>query len=276
MKSLLVCLAAGFLPAGSAFAAVLLTDNFNAPDNENFDNSAQDGRRGGLLGPDVQLRSSRFQHAISGNELLLGIPASGGSGRVRFHDVANLGDWHDFASGPGGAAILADGGFRIEFDWTPAVVDNTNWVSISVGIAGQAAGEPGIRVNHADTDFGILFRNNGGTQYFDNGAATTGVDLPAPAAPRHILVEYRFGSFDDGTPVSVSAYVDGSEVIRNLPFQWEGNGGVLNIEFGSNQPGSRIDNFQLSTVPEPSAALLTALTGALAAGRRRAAPPATC
>jgi hypothetical protein len=59
MKSLPV-LAAVALTIPSQ-ATDVLSDNFDAPDNANFDASAQTGRRGGLLGPTVQLRSSMIQ-----------------------------------------------------------------------------------------------------------------------------------------------------------------------------------------------------------------------
>ena len=48
------------LPAGT----LMLSDNFNAPDTANFDQPDHTGRRTGLLGPSVQLRSSRIQLEI--------------------------------------------------------------------------------------------------------------------------------------------------------------------------------------------------------------------
>ncbi|MES2705472.1 MAG: PEP-CTERM sorting domain-containing protein [Verrucomicrobiota bacterium] len=268
MKNLLLALCLVGMSSPAAQAVLILADNFNAPDNTNFDNSDQTGRRSGTLGPDVQLRSSRIQQQIIGNQLQLNKPASG-SGRIRFHDTANLGVWHDFATGPSGAAILADGGFRVQFDWTPVVNNNENWVSYSVGIAGQGVAEPGTRVNHADTDFGILFRQSGGSQFFDNSVPTTGGTFTATTSARHVVIDYLFSSFADGANFTVTASVDGSAPVVNQTFQWAGNAGALYMELGSLENGTLIDNFSISTIPEPSALAFAGLAAAGGVLRRR-------
>ena len=222
----------------------ILSDNFNAPDINNFDDSDQTGRRAGLLGADVQLRSSSFQHPIAGNQLSMG----GDEGRVRFHQAANLANWFDFAASSAAATILAEGGFAIEFDWTPIGNTSDNWVEVSVGIDNQAVAEPGIRVNHAGTDFGILFRDNGGTQYFDNGTAATGPSFPATAAQRHVKIEYAFTSFGDDAGVTANAWVDAAQVLTNQVFQWNGNAGTQFIEFGWYINNNRIDNFSIAAL----------------------------
>lgn len=267
--STLAALALACVTASSSVeAALVLSDNFDAPDSGNFDNSDQTGRRDGILGPEVQLRSSRIQHTIAGNQLVMGRPGSG-SGRIRFHDAANLANWHNFAAGTAGMSILAAGGMRVEFDWTPVNNTNDNWVSWSIGISNQAAGEPGIRVNHAATDFGILFRHNGGTQYFDNGAATTGESFTAGLDPRHVMIDFYFASFDDGSDATVSASVDGTPVLSGYGFQWDGNAGAFHMELGGYENGTLIDNFRISTIPEPSSLALVGLGVAMAARRRR-------
>jgi hypothetical protein len=242
MKSLPV-LAAVALTIPSQ-ATDVLSDNFDAPDNANFDASAQTGRRGGLLGPTVQLRSSMIQHGIVGNQLNM-LRAGGGEGRVRFHQAQNLGSWHDFASGPAGATILTEDGFKVEFDWLPVNNTDTNWVEFSVGVGtvAQIGSEPPVRVNHAQTDFGILLRHNGGSQFFDNGVATNGGNSPATNAVRRVVIEYRFPDFSDGTSVTVNASVDGTAVVTNRVFQWDNNLGSLYMELGANASNTKIDNF---------------------------------
>lgn len=265
MKTVLLSLLslAVLLPAAPA-ASLIFADNFNAPDAASFDASSQDGRRSGALATDVQLRSSLFQHAIVSNQLQMG------AGRVRIHNSADLNTWHDFATGPAGASILGEQGLRVEFDWTPVNNTDTNWVSVDMGIAGQSVAEPGTRVNHPDTDFGILFRHNGGVQYFDNGAPTDGaVSFLASTTPRHVVVDYTFSSFADGTNVGVTARVDGSAPLLNRTFQWAGNNGSLYMELGTNAGGTRIDNLSITAVPEPSALVCTLLAGSLALNRRR-------
>lgn len=268
-KALLFLCALGLSPLASQASTLILADNFNAANNTNFDNSDQTGRRSGLLGADVQLRSSRIQQQILSNQLLMNKPASGGSGRIRFHDAANLATWHDFATGAAGSAILLDGGFRVEFDWTPTNTTSDNWVSYSVGIAGQGVAEPSTRVNNAETDFGILFRQNGGTQFFDNGVATPGTSFVATSAPRHVVIDYSFSSFADGTNVSITASVDSSGPLASTTFQWANNVGALYMELGAYENGTLIDNFSITTLPEPSISALAGLIGSAALLRRR-------
>jgi hypothetical protein len=233
------------LPAGT----LILSDNFNAADNTNFDNSDQTGRRSGLLRDQVQLRSSRIQHGILANELNILKPPTG-SGRIRFQEVASLPTnvWTNFAAGSSGTTILAEGGLRIAFDWLPANTTDGNWISLSTGIAGIGTAEPDIRVNQAATDFGILFRNNGQTQYFDNGAAVVGTSFPVPSvAVRKVVITMAFDSFADGSLVTARATVDGTSVLPDgFTFQWDGNLGSLYMEFGNYAAGTKIDNYTIS------------------------------
>ena len=246
-----------------AASTLLFGDNFNAPDTANFDASDQTGRRSGLHATDIQLRSSMVQHGISGNQLNF-LTTGTGPGRIRFQSAAALPSnvWWNFATGAGATQTLADGGLLVEFDWTPADNTSDNWVSFNIGFPDQPAGEPGFRVNHPETDFGILFRNNGGTQYFDNGAATTGSNFDASTvAPRHVALSYSFNSFADGTNVLVSAAVNGQAVLTAQPFLWENNGGALFMELGNLASGTRIDNLSITTIPEPSAGILSLAAG---------------
>ncbi|MES2708545.1 MAG: hypothetical protein V4726_18270 [Verrucomicrobiota bacterium] len=232
---------------------VVISDNFNAPDTTNFDNSDQTGRRAGLLADSIQLRSARIQSGILSNKLNLLRHPTGGDGRIRFHDVGNLANWWNFASGDTGALIAADGGFRVEFDWTPPDNTSANWVSFAVGFPPAATlAEPATRITHAETDFGILFRDNGGTQYFDNGGTgiTGGSFDAATLATRHVVIDYHFTSFADGADVAVTASVDGTEVVSAYTFQWANNLGVLYMELGNYMPGTAFDNFAISTLAE--------------------------
>jgi hypothetical protein len=229
-------------------ATEILSDNFDAPDTTNFDGSDQTLRRSGILGLSVQLRSSLIQHAISGNQLRL--LRAGSEGRIRFHDAANLANWWDFASGEAGETILAEGGFKIEFDWTPINATDANWVEVSVGIGNQSVAEPATRVNHAQTDLGILLRHSGGSQIFDNGTAVTGGTVPVTAAKRRVSLTYAFSSFANGATVTANAFIDGAAVVTNRNFTWDQNNGQLFIEFGTNVPTTNglntlIDNFTI-------------------------------
>ena len=227
---------------------VLFQDNFNAPDTGNLDLSNQTGRRSGLV-PEIQVRSSRVQHGITGNQLNF---LSVGSGRIRFHDdldndVNTAGVWHDWAAGETGSLITSNGGLIVEFDWNAGNDSTTNWVSVNMGHSGPGSAEPGMRVNHGETDIGMLFRFNGQTELFDNGAnlGPQG-SFPPTIGIRHVKMEYTFDSFVDGTQVTVVATVDGTEVYNGSTFSLENNGGSLYFELGTNE-NTALDNLVIST-----------------------------
>lgn len=248
--------------ASLATGVVLLRDNFDAPDSGNLDLSDQSGRRSGLV-PGIQIRSSRIQHGIASNQLNF---LDTRTGRIRFHDDSDndnttAGGWHNWASGVSGSSILADQGLRVSFDWIAGNDTSDNWISVNMGISGPGAPEPAFRVNHADTDIGMLFRFSGLTELFDNGAnlGAQGAFTPGVGV-RRVTLDYNFASFDDGSSVGLTASVDGTEVYNGSPFTWDNNGGELYFEIGTLE-NTRLDNLTISTIPEPSASLL-ALAGA--------------
>jgi hypothetical protein len=230
-----------------ASGSPILSDNFDAPDTANFDGSDQTGRRSGLLGESVQLRSSMIQQGISGGQLSM-LKIEGAESRIRFHDAANLANWWNWAAGPGAVAILTEGGMRVEFDWIPADNTSDDWIAFNIGFPNSGA-EPAVRVNEAGTDFGILFRNSGGTQYFDNGVAATGPSFDVPdITTHHVVLDYAFASFADGTPVTLNVTVDGTQILIDHVFEWAGNGGRVAMELGNLAQGTLIDNFAVSTL----------------------------
>lgn len=244
----------------AAPAAVLFSDNFDAPDTNNLDLSDQTGRRAGL-NPEIQVRSSYIQHGISAGALTF-LKPDGYNGRIRFHEdadnnTATAGAWFDWAAGTTGSAILAAGGLTVEFDWNAGNSTSTNWVAIVMGIGNEASGEPGGRVNHVGTDSGILFRFNGGSEIFDNGAnqGAGGSVLPFVGV-RSIRVDYLFDSFADGSLVSVQAWSDGTSLYSGS-FAWDGNNSQLFFEVETAENTS-LDNLRISTVPEPSGVMLLA------------------
>ncbi|WP_035612217.1 hypothetical protein [Haloferula sp. BvORR071] len=242
LVSLLAALAATPVPANT----LLFADNFNVANSTNFDGTSSAGRLTGSLASSVVLRSARVQQQIQDNQLRLILPASGGGGRVRFQNPSL---WFDWAAGATGTSILADGGLRVEFDFVATDITSANWVSFNMGHSNQAAGEPATRVNHAATDYGILFRNNGATERFDNSAnkGAGGSTTPVLTA-RHIVIDYVFSSFADAATVRARSKVDGVQVADDT-FNWDGNAGVLYMELETNQVGTLIDNYSVSTIP---------------------------
>jgi hypothetical protein len=269
MRSALLFLPVLCLAPLSAGAAVLFSDNFNAPDTNNLDGSSQAGRRSGT-NPAIQVRSSWIQHGIASNQLNF-LFAGGNTGRVRFHNdldnnTATAETWHDWAAGEG-SAITAAGGLRVEFDWIAGNTSSANWVSFNMGHNGEGV-EPGFRVNDPSNDIGILFRFNGATEIFDNGVNLGAGGSATPVLGlRHILIDYQFNSFAEGSPVTVSAWESGTNVY-NGTFAWSGNAGQLFMELETLE-NTLIDNLSISTIPEPSGAVFGMLCGLGVILRRR-------
>ncbi|MGC6466667.1 MAG: PEP-CTERM sorting domain-containing protein [Akkermansiaceae bacterium] len=257
------------LLTNSASGFVLFSDNFDTADTANFDAAPTTGRLSGTLASDVVLRSFGFQQDISGNQLLMPNGAGGGHG-VRFENAAGPfggGNRFDWAAGATGTAILNAGGFSVTFDVTPAGNTTPDWISFQVGTVNADSG------NLTNDDYGILFRQNGATERFDNGTNLgAGGSFPATLASRSVEIQYAFSSFADGSNVTATSFVDGVQVASDV-FQWDGNGGEMRMELGHNDPGLLVDNLTVSTldvIPEPSSALLSslALFGLLARRRR--------
>ena len=227
---------------------LLLQDTFDAPDTMNLDHSAQAGRRSGTSS-DIQIRSPRIQHGIVGNQLNF---RNNRTGRIRFHqdpdnDTTTAGSWHNWASPSTGPLILSDGGIRVEFDWIAGNSDSANWVSLNMGISGPGMGEPAFRVTHPETDIGLLFRLNGGTQVFDNGTPLGAQgSFPPTIGTRHVVVDFSFDTFDDGDTFAVIATVDGTEVYNETGLTWDNNLGELYFEIGTLE-NTLLDNVTVST-----------------------------
>jgi len=263
--SLAVSIALGLSASGS-HAAVIFTDNFDIPDTGSLDGSVQAGRHTGMLASNVVLRSGGIQHTISGGQLNVLTPPFG---RVRFQDAGALpgNSLWNFASGAAGAQILADGGFRFEFDWTPPNNTTDDWVCLNVGFNYL---DTAVGATDPSTDFGLLIRNNGSTKFFDNsvGGVSPTFDV-TNVTQRHAAIDFSFSSYADGSSVTANFFVDNVAVGAPVVFDWSGNGGVINIEMAANNNTKRVDNISISTIPEPSGVMLLGLAGVIATGRRR-------
>lgn len=244
---------------GPARAALLFGDNFNAADTTNFDGALLTGRLSGSLAGDVVPRSWGRQMHISGGQLLA--PAGGGQAGIRFHDIGGpfgANNRYDWASGPTGAEILGAGGFFVTFDYIPPAATGSNWVSWQVGTANADSG-----VNAGTTDYGILFRQGGGTERWQAGSnlgAGGSFTSSGGALPHNVRIRFDFDSFADGTPVLATSWVDGVQVASDM-FTWNNNNGELRMELGSTGAGHRIDNLMISSIPEPTRAALLGLAG---------------
>lgn len=247
-RSLFLTITAMAAPVLTSRGGIIFRDSFDAPNTGNLDTSVQTGRRSGS-DTAIQLRSSRIQHGLNGGQLSF---LNNWSGRLRFHDDPDLntatdGIWHDWAA-RNGTEILAAAGLRVEFDWIAGNSSSSEWVGFNAGHNSFSAGEPAYRILDGGTDIGVLFRFDGRTEAWDNGAKRgDGTTLSPVIGLRHVLIDYSFTSFADGSPVSVEARVDGTAVYSG-GFTWSGNGGRLFMEIETNE-NTRLDNVSISTIP---------------------------
>jgi hypothetical protein len=259
--------AAALMFATTAGAQQLLFgDTFNTADAASFDAAPLDSRLSGSAGgTQTVLRSWGAQQQINNNQLLM--PTAGDTG-VRWENAAGPfggGNRYNWAGGTTGASILAAGGFSVSFDYAPPNNISTDWISFQVGTINGDSG------NLTDDDYGILFRQNGNTERFDNtvnlGAGGT-FNPTAGGVFRSVRIDYLFSSFADGASVNAISRVNGVQVANDF-FTWDSNGGAMYMELGQNDPGNRVDNLTVTTIPEPSSAALFGLCALGLAARRR-------
>lgn len=168
---------------------------------------------------------------------------------------------YNWATGDNAATILLAGGFSISFDYT-VTGDASNWLGVRVGSGGE-----NVAINGAGTTFGALARASGQMQTFENGVADN-FGTSGAAATRSAQFFYAFNSWDAGSTVTFTGMIDGNTVATDT-FTWDASND-MKIVFGGNTVGSTMDNLVLSTIPEPSAALLGSLAvlGLLRRNRR--------
>jgi hypothetical protein len=183
-------------------------------------------------------------------------PATGSNG-LRFGSEGG----YNWATGANSSTILLAGGFSIAFDYT-AAGDPTNWMGVRVGSGGENSG-----INAGDVTFGVLARGNGQIQTFDSGAAGD-FGTASATATRSAQFFYAFNSWDAGSTVTFTGIIDGNTVATDT-FTWDASND-MRIVFAGIESGTTIDNIVLSTIPEPSAALLgsLAILGLLRRNRR--------
>jgi MYXO-CTERM domain-containing protein len=170
-----------------------------------------------------------------------------------------FGGGYNWATGANSAIILADGGFSISFDYAIPTNDS-EWIGVRVG-----SGPENIAINAIGVTFGALARGNGAIETWDDGAGQ-GFGTGSTNVTRNAQFNYAFTSWAAGTTVTFTGIIDGNTVATDT-FTWDASDNMKIVLAGSVN-GNLVDNIQVSTIPEPSAALLGGL-GLFALLRRR-------
>lgn len=173
-----------------------------------------------------------------------------------------FGGGYNWATGANAATILAAGGFSVSFDYN-VTVGEFSWACVRVG-----SGAENSAVNAGDVTFGALARANGQMQTFENGAGDS-FGAAGPVGLHSAQFFYAFNSWEAGTTVTFTGILDGNTIATDT-FTWDATNDMKIVFSADNVPGTTIDNIVVSTIPEPSAALLGGL-GMLALLRRRRA-----
>lgn len=246
-KSIVSCIALLACTAASSSAAVLFTDNFDATSNQTpNDQIGNPGRQGGSLATLGYLQANNVQ---IGN--LTTLPPSPGS---------DLGD--EFLAAFGGTAYVnhdfsnETAPLEITFRGLTSSISNTginNWLAFVVG---SATGVP--FVNGASVS-SILFRANGDTEVWNHGSNAAGGSGFAPGFD--VWTDYKvilsdtagtgsaFGSGGSRADYYINGAFLGTLTINQL------GAGEGYIGFSADRIVG-YDNISISTVPEPSAAIL--------------------
>lgn len=270
-KSHLLPLAALPVMATSPFtassgAATLFADTFDRANNTDL-NAASTGKSGTLGALDWIEQSSGATAEVSNSQILLGETAGGGGGWAIAYPDYNFSD----------ALIASNGNLTVTMDLASvSSTGNIRFAGFGVGnssaeLAAWAFNNPtstftsdffmGYDPTGAGTAVGTYIFKNGTTQDFYNSTArTVGTTLSAT---------FTFADLNAGSTVNYEAFINGASV-KTGSFTWSGTNENY-IFLYSNYTGSngRIDNFAVSTVPEPSGLAMLGLGGLALIGRRR-------
>ncbi len=256
---LVTCLATLVAPAASA--ALLFSDNFDATANVTpNDQITNPGRQGGPL--------ATLGYIVAGNSQI------GNTGTLAPYGGGSPGDELLVAFGGGGRINYNFSGvgapLEITFNGLPEFNGGTdNWIALT--IADQGAG---TFITDAGVDGGVLFRANGATELWGDGA-NSGAGGTGTATGLNTWSSYKVvisdtagtGSAFTGNG-SVMAYYQNNVLLGTHTLNQLGaTDGYIGF-VGANIAG--VDNVVISTIPEPGAALLIpAALGFLARRRRR-------
>jgi hypothetical protein len=250
---------AALLSISPASAVVLFTDNFTVDANMNDVNfELANGRQGGTLASTTPITyTSRFAGGYQQVGNTSTFPGNSNALLLDFGGAAFLN--YDFAAVSSPIAISFDGIVS-----SGNSTDTQNWIGMQ--ILGNTA--QGNFVNQSD--FGILFRGTGETQYFDHGTGTVGAS--GPNTGLDVFNQYMVVLSDAagtgsafGTGGSVVSYYENGTLLGTATIG-QLTGGYIGFS-ATNIAG--IDNLSIATIPESSSLAIAGLAGGLLLVRRR-------
>ena len=196
-----------------------------------------------IADPEIRAGDIAVQESFLASQQVLGNALSSaistGRGGLRFGPHLFEVDWSSLKDS---VAILNAGGFTVQFDWEEKNDGADNWIGFSVG---QINCED-YEISDANTDYSILFRDNGQFQAFDNGVTNKDAAVTHASTSHTVQLTYVFESWMPGAEVAVFSELDGTDLFKDS-FTWDaGSDRCLGLYFNHN--GAGIDNFQISTL----------------------------
>jgi hypothetical protein len=272
-RTLLVLAIAGVAMAtfgftASASATTLFADSFDRGDNTNL-NASTTGKSGSLGALDWIEKSSSATAEINSNRILLGETGGAGGGWAIAYPNHNFND--ALISSNGEFTVSADlggvsssGNVRFAgFGAGNSLTDLSNWSSNNPTSTFTSDFFMGYDPTSGGTAVGTYIFKSGTTQdFYDNQSRTEGTTLSAT---------FTFADFNAGSTVNYEAFINGTSV-KTGSFTWSGdNENYLFLYSNYSNSNGRLDNFEVSTVPEPTSAALfgLGLLGLIGFGRRR-------
>ena len=263
LKTTSLAALAAFTLAGSASAAVLLTDNFNTagnmedggfnlPANLTADQSGPAATKSYTLANNGW--TGTLQRGNDGNLHMAGNNVYASDIRASLnYDIA------DVANTIGTA-------LEISFNMSVPAENGDSWASFTVGGVNP-------QINSTATGFGSLFRKGGATEQWSNNASLGTTPTFTDGQLITFVLSDATGSgsaFDvsNGANDIVKMYVGATLAQTFTGLDLDATDQY--ISFRANNVIANIDNLQISSIPEPGAALLGGL-GMLALLRRRRA-----
>lgn len=204
---------------------------------------------------------------VNGNNILLGETAGAGGGYAIAYPDYNFSD----------ALIASNGSFTVSVDLASVTTTgNTRFADFGVGnslaeVAGWSVNNPtssftsdffmGYDPTSAGTAVGTyVFKNSTTQDFYDNTARTAGLTLSAT---------FTFADLNSGSTVNYEAFIDGGSV-KSGSFTWSGTNENYIFLYSNYAGGNgRLDNFEVSSIPEPGSLALLGLGGLALIGRRR-------
>lgn len=261
-KQSFAILTAAILATGSANATVLVSDTFDRADNTAL--GTLDNGLGGTISASWQEVGG--DHAIAGNQAAINT------------------NYDDSYINYGFSAAELGPSFSVEFD----LVDQggSGWTAFELA---QDTGfwtdsDAFSEATRLTTVLGLLIRNDDQLVVWDGGNNGTGkapLDYSTNPGRFKIVIDspngYGAGEtatmtlfFDDGQGGGYAQFTNlRNEGLSSYDFVWN-DGGDVYLGFEGSGPGSLIDNFVVTSVPEPGSLALLGLGGLALIRRRRA------